>query len=214
MNTQETSQAKKKILKAAEYLFSQKGYDATSVDQIAAMARVNKALIYYYYRNKQALLAALFDDLIADIGQSLSPAKDAGARRSQHNDSVIRFVVVQLINYLETKKNIVRIIMMESLKSDDAEAMFFQFIERLMDSIVRKLAEYNVVLDHDYQQTLLEEFFTGTLPLAAFVVYHDQWKKHFKIRESDLKQRFIDMFMDIHVHHSHSRNYRAKGVKR
>ncbi|MBI5805788.1 TetR/AcrR family transcriptional regulator [candidate division TA06 bacterium] len=214
MISTENSGAKKKILRAAERLFAQHGYDGTSVDQIAALARVNKALIYYYYKNKQALLAAMFESLIADIGGSLDAVLDLIGEAPPHaNSHIMRPMVTQIIEYLDTKKSVVRILMMESLKTDDEDPMLFRLIERLMSDMVKKLASRGIILDHDYQQTLLEEFFTGTLPLAAFVVYHDQWKKHFKIRESDLKQRFIDMFMDIHVHHSHKRSFGPKGEK-
>jgi AcrR family transcriptional regulator len=40
--------ARERIIKAATQLFSQKGYDATRVSDIATAADVNKALIYYY----------------------------------------------------------------------------------------------------------------------------------------------------------------------
>ena len=53
-------ETKEKILTIAEELFSEKGFDATSVDLIAQKAGVNKALIYYHYKSKQDLLNSLF----------------------------------------------------------------------------------------------------------------------------------------------------------
>ena len=44
------------ILKAATHLFSQKGYSETTLDNIAQLARVNKASVYYYFKNKAFLL--------------------------------------------------------------------------------------------------------------------------------------------------------------
>ena len=43
--------AREKIMKVAVSLFAKKGFDAATVDEIAAKAKVNKALIYYYYKN-------------------------------------------------------------------------------------------------------------------------------------------------------------------
>ena len=43
---------RQKILDAAERLFADQGFDATSVESIAAAAGVNKALIYYYFKDK------------------------------------------------------------------------------------------------------------------------------------------------------------------
>lgn len=208
----ESQNAKQKILRAAEQLFARQGYDATSVDQIAARARVNKALIYYYFKNKQALLAALFDELSADVVSLFDAVlADFDAVRS---DLFMRAMVARTIEYMETKKNVIRVMLMESLKAGAPAPMIFRFIEGLIGAMVGKMAGRGITLGHDYQQTLIEEFFTGTLPLAAFVVYHDQWKKYFRIPETDLKQRFIAMFMDIHVHHGHHRHITSKGKRK
>ena len=51
---------KKRILTIAERLFSEKGFDATSVDSIARKAKVNKALIYYHFKDKNDIISSLF----------------------------------------------------------------------------------------------------------------------------------------------------------
>ncbi len=56
------------ILKAARKVFRQKGYDASTVRDIADEAGVNHALINYYYHNKQNLLrCVLRDDLYTHL---------------------------------------------------------------------------------------------------------------------------------------------------
>jgi AcrR family transcriptional regulator len=56
---------KAKILTNARRLFSKQGFDATTVDDIAAESGVNKALVYYYFKNKSGLysdvMSGLFD---------------------------------------------------------------------------------------------------------------------------------------------------------
>ena len=47
---------RQKILSAAARLFCRNGYLGTSIDDIAKSAKVNKASIYYYYKNKASLL--------------------------------------------------------------------------------------------------------------------------------------------------------------
>src|SRR5262244_2940716 len=44
------------ILEAALRLFSEQGYTAVSIKDIARAGRVNSALIYYYFANKEHLL--------------------------------------------------------------------------------------------------------------------------------------------------------------
>jgi AcrR family transcriptional regulator len=50
---------KTKILDAAEQLFAQKGFDATSHRSIAAAAGVNLAAIHYYFQSKEGLIRAV-----------------------------------------------------------------------------------------------------------------------------------------------------------
>jgi AcrR family transcriptional regulator len=48
------------ILEAAEQLFADKGYDGTSVRDIADEAKVNVAMISYYFGSKEKMLDSLF----------------------------------------------------------------------------------------------------------------------------------------------------------
>lgn len=47
------------IINAAEKVFFAKGYDNVTMDEIAKEAEVNKALLYYYFKNKEALFFAV-----------------------------------------------------------------------------------------------------------------------------------------------------------
>jgi AcrR family transcriptional regulator len=51
---------KEKMLRAAESLFSQHGFSATSVRMIAAEADVNLAAMHYHFGSKEKLMAELF----------------------------------------------------------------------------------------------------------------------------------------------------------
>ncbi len=55
-----TNTTKEKILIEAETLFAEKGYDGTSVRDIAKAAEVNLAAINYHFKNKENLYLSLF----------------------------------------------------------------------------------------------------------------------------------------------------------
>jgi AcrR family transcriptional regulator len=55
------------ILQAAEQLFADKGFDGTSVRDIAKEANVNIAMISYYFGSKEKMLEALVLNRIADM---------------------------------------------------------------------------------------------------------------------------------------------------
>lgn len=52
------------ILKAAEEMFVKNGYHATSVGQIADLAEVSVGTVYFYFKNKEALLISLFKESV------------------------------------------------------------------------------------------------------------------------------------------------------
>ncbi|MCQ2279454.1 MAG: TetR/AcrR family transcriptional regulator [Bacteroidales bacterium] len=54
------SQLEQQILQAAEELFLDKGYDATSTTDIAKRVGCNQALVHYYYRTKENLFEQIF----------------------------------------------------------------------------------------------------------------------------------------------------------
>lgn len=69
------------ILDAAAERFSQKGFHATSIDEIAAAAGVAKGSIYYHFAGKDDILVTIVEDGCRYILQAAtaSAAADAGA---------------------------------------------------------------------------------------------------------------------------------------
>jgi TetR/AcrR family transcriptional regulator len=65
------SGSRERLLQAAADEFAARGFDGAKVDRIARRARVNKAMLYYHFRNKAALyreiLGALFSRLAAEL---------------------------------------------------------------------------------------------------------------------------------------------------
>lgn len=66
------------ILRRAAELFAEKGYDRTSMTEIAAALGVSKALFYHYYPSKDALL---FDIIRTHLNELVAVAEAAAAAR-------------------------------------------------------------------------------------------------------------------------------------
>lgn len=63
-----------RIVVAARKVFAQRGLAGARIDEIARVAGVNKALPYYYFRNKEELHRFVLETMIAQIsGQMESP---------------------------------------------------------------------------------------------------------------------------------------------
>jgi TetR/AcrR family transcriptional regulator len=56
---EEKERRRAEILDATETLYAKKGWDAVTVDQVARSARLSRALVYVYFRDKEELLFAI-----------------------------------------------------------------------------------------------------------------------------------------------------------
>ena len=56
-----------RILEAAKKVFHRKGYDGARMQEIANEAGVNKALLHYYYRSKDNIFQAVFEDAFSRL---------------------------------------------------------------------------------------------------------------------------------------------------
>ena len=67
--SRQAGEVERRILDAASHLFLARGFEGTSCDQVAVLARAGKASIYARYANKEALFAAVIG---RDVGKSLA----------------------------------------------------------------------------------------------------------------------------------------------
>ena len=61
LRSQHVEATRRAVLAAARTSFGRKGYAQTSVDEIAAAARVTKGAVYHHFAGKEALFRAVAD---------------------------------------------------------------------------------------------------------------------------------------------------------
>ena len=62
---------KRDILQAAKAVFASKGYEASTLEDIAEKAGVRKALIFYYYPSKESLFLEAWNESIDELENTL-----------------------------------------------------------------------------------------------------------------------------------------------
>lgn len=72
----DTPETRDIILNAAEARFAVQGFAATPIKSIAADARVNSALLYYYFADKEALYATVISRLIERLAVEMAHAME------------------------------------------------------------------------------------------------------------------------------------------
>jgi TetR/AcrR family transcriptional regulator len=87
----------RRIVATAEDIFAEQGLAGARMDEIARVAKVNKALLYYYFRSKEELhrfvLETLLSQLSTKVGDAGADAPSPRKRLSAVVDSFFDFVV-------------------------------------------------------------------------------------------------------------------------
>ncbi len=192
---------KKKILVVAEKIFSAKGYDATSIQDISKAAGVNKALIYYHFKNKQDIIDSLFSQHLNDMFKMLGAQKENITESLHTNQAEEK--VNQIVSFLEKKRSILSVMLMEALKNGKsgyislfkcADFIISKNLEDILESLKYKKQQ---IPSRD--ELLLHEFFTGFLPIVFFALFKDKWAEFFKCDKSLMVDLFEKVFKESHL---------------
>ena len=77
-----------RLLSAGAAEFAARGFAGAKVDRIAARARVNKAMIYYHFKNK----AALYHEILAGVFRTIADAVETDIAASTPDAQIRQFV--------------------------------------------------------------------------------------------------------------------------
>jgi len=72
---QRSEQTRQQIVNSALKLFSQQGYESTSVAEICDRAQVSKGAFYHHFRTKQALFVELLESWLRRIDSTLDQSR-------------------------------------------------------------------------------------------------------------------------------------------
>ncbi|MBI5946233.1 MAG: TetR/AcrR family transcriptional regulator [Chloroflexi bacterium] len=73
---QRSEETRSKIISSAIKLFSTRGFNAASVDDICKDAEISKGAFYHHFESKQALFLALLDGWLQTIDNAIELSKD------------------------------------------------------------------------------------------------------------------------------------------
>ena len=211
------SEARERIINAAIELFSRKGYDATTVNDIAGAANVNKALIYYF-KNKQDILDFMVDSILND---AVSGALDyiqtniVQMVRDGHldikpdrlhfaNDEAINAFLQnsykfyeRVIDYVIAKKEIIRILVLESLKKGKHQNSLFRFMKFMSGNDENPFFKTISSADQDFvysEEMVLFKFFFSIIPIVSFAAYFDDYKAVSSLSDAELRRSFMRVY--------------------
>jgi TetR/AcrR family transcriptional regulator len=103
------------ILDAAERLFADRGYDATSLTQVGAAAGVSRGTPGYFFRSKSELYQAVLDRSFAEVREAVRAGRARALASGESPDTILAGAVSDYFDFLAARPNFVRLIEREAL---------------------------------------------------------------------------------------------------
>lgn len=104
------SQRREQLLSVSRILFAEKGFDGTSVEEIAARAGVSKPVVYEHFGGKEGIYAVVVDREVQALTGVLTGALEAGG----HPKILLERTALALLGYIETSEDGFRILVRDS----------------------------------------------------------------------------------------------------
>ena len=190
--------AKEPLVEAARNLFSIKGYDGTSVDEIAEAAGVKGPTIYKYFRNKEELLKAVIDCAEDEYMRGMEVARDIPDRI--HTGEDFKGYVLASLNFTlnnETAKKMRRLTTIEQFRNEALSKQTTRhqltYLKDLYTSIFQKMMDRSEMIEGDASIYALQ-FIS---PITIMIQYMER-EPDKKDEAFEMINKHIDVFIDLY----------------
>ena len=175
MNKKE--QVKEKIGKVAMKCFARYGLDKTTLDDIAKEVGLNKASLYYYYKNKEDI----FLEVAITEGRDYLRTLEEHVLEKKTTEARIIFYLVERVNYLKNVLN------MNRVSAETVNRMLPKFFE-LFDAVTKQEIQFLAkIIREGIKRGELRN--TDAAKLASSLINMNDAMKHHVEHKAILKTR-------------------------
>jgi AcrR family transcriptional regulator len=189
---------KDKIFQVSVDLFSEKGFNAVSIREIAREVGIRESSIYNHYKNKDAILDSIIEYFM-DVMESSGPPEDIGEEMlTQNPQSFLKLGASMYLDHINTPtmNKIWRIISIEMYQNEKIRSIFLEnMLEeplKFWESIFTQLIENKLIKPFDPKILAREYFFFG-----VYLFF-----EHFVLRYPDTEKSFVDVAKDRLMEHT------------
>ena len=115
-------QRREQLLDVGRRLFAEKGFEAVSVEEIAAKAGVSKPVVYEHFGGKEGLYAVLVDREMSYLLLSITDALGQGEDEQAHPRQMLERAGLALFDYIDRYPDGFRILVRDTPIARTAEA--------------------------------------------------------------------------------------------
>ncbi|HKP50217.1 MAG TPA: TetR/AcrR family transcriptional regulator [Gemmatimonadales bacterium] len=120
--TRDADRSRGAILDAAERLFAELGYDATSLTQVGAAAGVSRGTPGYFFRTKAELYQAVLDRSLAEVREAVRVGRERALASNESAETILAGAVSDYFDFLSARPYFIRLIEREALSNSPAPA--------------------------------------------------------------------------------------------
>ena len=101
---------REQLLAVSRQLFAEKGFDGTSIEEIATRANVSKPVVYEHFGGKEGVYAVIVDREVESLTGALTSALEAGG----HPKLLVERTALALLDYIEKNEDGFRVLVRDS----------------------------------------------------------------------------------------------------
>jgi len=135
--TNSAEQSKQAILEAALEEFATRGIDGARTESIAKTARVNIALVYYYFKNKEQLYLTVLEQIFAELNRRVMAALDCC---DSSREAILAYLQTHF-DYLAESPLRPRMILQEYVRSDRGASPFEKLLKKYIGPVHARVGE-------------------------------------------------------------------------
>jgi AcrR family transcriptional regulator len=184
---------REKILSAAKSLFEDNGFDSTSVREIAAAAGVNVALINYHFGSKEALLAALMEEMSNLTHVKLHDINASGLEPEEKLKQTVELLVDKIFDNKEYYQMMHR--ELSTIQRPELNQKIGKILKRNRDEI-RKIIEEGQQKKR-FRKDIDTELTIGTMFGLIYQCTHAGLKLNIDKDDAAIKARVQDHMLDM-----------------
>jgi AcrR family transcriptional regulator len=113
--TRNPDRSRAAILDAAERLFADQGYEATSLNQVGTAAGVSRGTPGYFFGSKLELYQAVLDRSFTEVREAVREGRARALASNEDSETILAGAVSDYFDFLAARPNFVRLIEREAL---------------------------------------------------------------------------------------------------
>jgi len=163
------------ILRATSVVFQKYGFVKTTLDDIARECGMKNTALYYYFKNKEDIMDAMFE---CDMKKIQDNIINAVAKQDMPKNKIYAFILEKLISF-KSQRRYFNLVLREDLSLKQRQFAFEQknkfdeFEKELLTEIISEGIKNNFFENHPMESLIY--MITGTTwGISYFVLHNDQ----------------------------------------